>query len=257
VRIDVFFGPSTLTPVDVQERVVVVIDVFRASTTITVAIANGARRVIPYDSAEAAIAAAKTLASEGIVLAGERRMFRIDGFDLGNSPAEFTAQMVRGKSVILTTTNGTGALVAAAGAREVLVGAFVNFSAVLRRLRVVAEEGADVSIVCAGRDRQFSLEDAVCAGGFVRGLARCQTAVELNDAALAARRLQRSYRHEVGRLRADAGHGRALTAAGFGGDLTLCTTLDAYPVVPVYAERQVTRQPATLDPTPPPRARSR
>ena len=107
MRLDVFFGAQHMTPADVQGRVVLVIDVLRASTTVAVALANGARAVIPFDSSDEVIARAKQFERSDVLLAGERRMHAIPGFDLGNSPREYTREMVEGKTVLLTTTNGT------------------------------------------------------------------------------------------------------------------------------------------------------
>lgn len=239
--IDVIFNSHALTPADVSGRVVVVIDVLRASTTIAVALANGARAIIPFESVEEAITRSKAFERRDVRLAGERRMRMIPGFDLGNSPHEFTREAVEGKTILLTTTNGTAALAGIHGAREVVVGSYVNFSAVLALLRAAARARTDVVIVCAGRDRQFALEDAVCAGRFVRGVARRGLDPVLNDGAVVARLLDRRYGRDPLAMFARAAHGRALAEAGFGADLELCATIDACPVVPVYQERQIVR----------------
>ena len=241
MRIDVFYGAQPLSSADVAGRVVAVIDVLRASTTIAVALANGARNVIPFDSTEEVILRSKSFARADVRLAGERKMHAIPGFDFGNSPAEFTAEAVAGKTVLISTTNGTAALVAVQGARDVVVGAYVNFSAVLALLRTALRGGTDVSIVCAGRDRQFSLEDAACAGRYVRHLLRRNGEVALNDGARAAVQVERAYGDQVDRLFAESVHGKALAEAGFAGDLELCAAMDTYPVIPVYQDRQITK----------------
>jgi len=169
-------------------------------------------------------------------------MLAIPGFDLGNSPAEFTPEAVGGRTVLMTTSNGTGTMLAAAqGARDVVVASYVNFSAVLAMLRVAARGGADVSIVCAGRERQFSLEDAACAGRYARAIARRLTSIEYNDAAFAAMLIDAKYKDSIGRVFTDSVHGRALAEAGFAEDLALCARIDAFPVVPLYADRQITK----------------
>ena len=156
MRIDVLFGVQQLTPQDVQGRVVAVIDVLRASTTIAVALANGAKAVIPFESSEDAIMRSKQMERGSFRLAGERRMLKMEGFDLGNSPIEHTAESVEGKTVLLTTTNGTKALLSMQGARDVVVASYVNYSAVAAMIRAAARGAADVAIVCAGRDRQLA-----------------------------------------------------------------------------------------------------
>ena len=112
MRLDVHFGVQQLTPQDVQGRVVAVIDVLRASTTIATALASGARAVIPFESSEEAVTRSKQFERGAYLLAGERKMLRMEGFDLGNSPLEHTASAVEGKTVLLATTNGTKALLA-------------------------------------------------------------------------------------------------------------------------------------------------
>ncbi|HEX6049241.1 MAG TPA: 2-phosphosulfolactate phosphatase, partial [Gemmatimonadaceae bacterium] len=159
MRLDVFFGGHLITPADIQGRVVLVLDVLRASTTVAVALANGARAVIPFESSDEVVARAKQFERSDVLLAGERKMKPIPGFDLGNSPREYTREEVEGKTVLLTTTNGTVALVGLQGARDVVVASYVNYSAVSAMMRAAARGAADLSIVCAGRDRQFALED--------------------------------------------------------------------------------------------------
>ena len=170
MRVDVFFGPQQMTAADTQGRVVAVIDVLRASTSIAAALHHGAKAVIPFESSEQAVQRARDFERGTVRLAGERKMLAVPGFDFGNSPLEFTPEAVEGKIVLMATTNGTGALLAVQGARDVVVASYVNFSAVLAMLRAAARGGTDLAIVCAGRERQFSLEDAACAGRYARAL---------------------------------------------------------------------------------------
>jgi 2-phosphosulfolactate phosphatase len=241
VRIDVLFGVQQLTQADVQGRVVAMIDVLRASSTIAVALANGARTIIPLESSEEVATRAKQFERAGVLLAGERRMLRMDGFDLGNSPIEHTREQVEGKTVLLTTTNGTRALLAVQGARDVVVASYVNLTPVCAMLRAALRGGADITIVCAGQDRQFALEDAGCAGRYVSQITKRLQAVELNDAALAASLIDRRFGDNLMRLFSTAAHGRALAAAGFEADLAVCAAVDSYPVVPIYQDRQITK----------------
>jgi 2-phosphosulfolactate phosphatase len=240
VRLDVFFGGHQMTPADVQGRVVLVIDVLRASTTVAVALANGAKAVIPFESSDEVVARAKQFERDDVLLAGERRMHAIPGFDLGNSPREYNAAAVAGKTVLLTTTNGTVALAGIQGARDVIVASYVNHSAVSTMIRAAARGEADLTIVCAGRDRQFALEDAACAGRFTRALSR-PSAMRLNDAAQACSLIDRRYGDRLDRLFEDSEHGRALAEAGFVEDLIVCANVDSHPVIPIYHDRQITK----------------
>lgn len=241
MRLDVHFGAHAIPPAEVAGRVVVVIDVLRASTSIAVALHNGARAVIPFDNTEEVVARSKAFDRAEVRLAGERKMFPIPGFDLGNSPREFTRDAVEGKTVLLSTTNGTAALVGVQGARDVVVGAYVNFSPVAALLRAAARGETDVAIVCAGRERHFSLEDAACAGRFVRAIARRLPQLRMNDAARACALIDRRYGEAIDKVFGDAEHGVALSEAGFAEDLVTCAALDAYPVIPVYQDRQITK----------------
>ena len=241
MRLDVIYGYPQLSPSDTAGRVVAVIDVLRASTSIAAALANGARAIVPLETSDEVVTRARAFARSDVRLAGERKMLPIPGFDLGNSPREFTTEAVGGKTVLICTTNGTPALAAVQGARDVVVAAYVNFTAVLALLRTALRGRTDVALVCAGRNRQFSLEDAACAGRFVHHITRRLTSVQLNDAAIAARLIDREYGDDLTRLLGDSAHGRALREAGFGDDLALCASVDAFGVVPVYQERQITK----------------
>jgi len=241
VRIDVFFGTSGLTPGDTAARVVVVIDVLRASTSIATALANGARAVIPLDSTDEVVMRAKAFDRSEVKLAGERQMRPIPGFDLGNSPLEFTRETIEGKTVLLSTTNGTGAITALEGPRDVVIGSYVNFSAVLAMLRTAMRGGTDIAMLCAGREKQFSLEDAACAGRFVHHAMRRRADVALNDAAFAGMLIDRRYSDNLMRLFSASAHGRALSEAGYGDDLAACAAIDSYPVIPIYSDRQITK----------------
>jgi 2-phosphosulfolactate phosphatase len=242
VRIDVLFGAASVVPADVTGRVVAVIDVLRASTTIAVALANGARAVVPLESSDEVVTRAKAFERRDVKLAGERKMLQITGFDLGNSPREFLREVVEGKTVLMTTTNGTPAISNTQGARDVVIASYVNFTAVCAVLRAALRGGTDIAIICAGRDRQFALEDAGCAGRYVNNVAkRMADVVALNDAAQACALIDRKYGDQVQRLFDASEHGRALREAGFGDDLAACAAIDSYPVIPLYQDRQITK----------------
>ena len=241
MRIDVHLTGSTTGQQDLHDRVVLVIDVLRASTSIAAALANGARAVIPFEGVDDAIMRARSLEQSDVLLAGERKMAPIPGFPLGNSPREFTADVVTGKTIVMTTTNGTAALYHANGAGEVLVGAFANYGVILARLRAAARADKSITIICAGTNGRFALEDAICAGRFVRGVARRGIQPQLGDAANVAAMIDRRMGADLPAVLRDSEHGRALIDAGRGEDVTYCATLDSHPVIPVYRDRQVVR----------------
>jgi len=216
MRVHVAFTPAET----VRAPVAVVVDVLRATSTIVQALASGYRRVLCCAEIDEA-RELRELLGEG-VLAGERLAQAIPGFDLGNSPAEFVEP--RGETVILTTTNGTRAIVAAAaGAETVLVGSLLNLAAVADAAR---DAGADVEVVCAGVDGRFTLDDAYCAGriaGLLGG--------ERSDAAEAAVRLAGSFANaEEGLRAAESPRQEAL-----GDDLAWCARESVLAVVPRLA----------------------
>ncbi len=240
MRIDVVFGGAALTPSEVSGRVVAVIDVLRASTSIAAALANGARAVVPLETSDEVVTRSKALERADVLLAGERRMRPIPGFDLGNSPGEYKRAVVEGKTILLTTTNGTAAIAATAGARDVVIASYVNYTAVLTMLRTALRGGADITLVCAGRERQFALEDAGCAGRYVSNVSKRLIGLTMNDAAQTCALIDRRY-DQIVRLFEASEHGRALRDAGFEDDLTACAEVDSYPVIPLYQDRQITK----------------
>lgn len=240
MRIDVVFGPSTATPVLVTGRVVGVIDVLRASTSIATALSNGARNVVPLESADEVITRAKRFDKREVRLAGERKMLMIPGFDLGNSPSEFSREAVEGKTVLLTTTNGTAAMAGLQGARDIVVASYVNLEAVAVLMRTAARAGTDITLICAGRDKLFSLEDAACAGRYVRAIEKGFPKIEMGDGAFAATVIDRRYDDRLDQLFADSEAGKALMEAGFSQDLEDCAKIDSCPVIPIFQDRQIT-----------------
>jgi 2-phosphosulfolactate phosphatase len=236
VRIDVAFTPAELRGADLR-RTVVVIDVLRATTTMVHALASGARSVLPAGGVEEAARKADQIGRDAVVLCGERDCEPIRGFQLGNSPLEFTTERVAGKTLVMTTTNGTVALLAAAGADRCYIGALVNVSAVARRL---AQEGGDALLLCAGRQGAFALEDALCAGLIVRGVREESGPVSGNDGMYAAARL--SARRPTPALLARTAAGRRLREIGRRDDIAFCARQDLYEGVPVFDEHRIRMQ---------------
>ena len=227
----------------------VVIDVLRATTTIVTALAAGARSIWPCSSIDEARERARDVlkgfprpstsatAPETVVLGGERGGLKIEGFDLGNSPAEYTAESVGGKAVVLTTTNGTKALLHAVGAKPIL-GAFVNLSAVCRELG----GSVQVDLLCAGTDGKITREDVLLAGAIVARLTE-EPHWQPDDQALIARD---AWLHVAGRmsgndlqarlvaaLRASRG-GRNLIEIGMAADIELAADIDRFTIVPRF-----------------------
>lgn len=248
MRLDVFFTPGELVGQDLADRVVV-IDVLRATSTMVEALSNGARAIFPVATVDDAARIAQNIGRDSVLLCGERKALPIEGFDLGNAPPEFTAKEVRGKSLVMTTTNGTRALLAVAERRgggeadgvQVLAGSFLNLSSVIRRLGP-GEGGTPgaAAVVCAGREGRFALEDAVCAGAVVRGLEAAGVAMELNDGARAARALAADYMADVEGMLEVTAAGRHLREVGRGDDLSFCAAVDRTDAIPRFRDRKLT-----------------
>jgi 2-phosphosulfolactate phosphatase len=196
----------------------VVIDVIRATSTIVTALAHGANGVQPIGSVGDAFVL-KAQDTEAL-LAGERGGQAVPGFDLGNSPEDFTAERVEGKRIILTTTNGTQALAACAGARTVLAAAFLNLTAVAAYLRKV---GPPWIVVCAGCDGAFGVDDAAVAGALAQALDQDHTLVALYE----------SVRRDLAKTLLGSAAGQELLKVGLGKDVPFCARLNQFPNVPI------------------------
>jgi 2-phosphosulfolactate phosphatase len=240
VRLDVFFTPNQVKVPDTQGRLVIIVDVLRASTTVATALGNGAKTVIPLEGPDEVIVRSKEFARSQTLLAGEQKMHPISGFDLGNSPQAFTPEVVEGKTILLTTTNGTRALLGVQGARDIVVASYVNFTAVLAMMKVAASSNTDIAIICAGEEGGFTLEDAACAGRYVKAIPK-RAALAVNDAAAASVLIEKKYGDNIAKVFKESTHGQALQSAGFGDDLAAAAEVDSYPVVPIWQDRQITK----------------
>ncbi len=239
MRLDVILTPGEVTPASLTGRTVVVLDILRASTTIVQALSAGARSVFPVGSIEEALRLANTFGRDEVLLAGERRCLPIDGFDLGNSPFEYTRERVGGKILVMTTTNGTAAMALTTNAHRVLIGSMNNLSAVIADL---VRSEAEPVFLCAGREKHFSLEDAACAGEFADRLMKARPGDwVLNDGAHAAITLAREFGTGQALFELAAG-GRAIIEAGLEADLEFCARVDTHDIVPVLHDRGVTLQ---------------
>lgn len=225
MRIDTYFTVGEVDAPTLEGATVVVVDVVRATTTLVEALANGARGVYPTASTEDAVKLAHSLGREDTLLCGERKGSKVEGFDLGNSPREFTREVVGGKRLVMSTTNGTRALTFGQHGARLVPCAFTNLGAVAKG---VSASGRIV-ILCAGREGRFSMDDALCAGHLVRRVLGDQEG-ELNDASRAARALA-GFRKPSRKFFEQTDGGRALVEIGLGDDLDICAEVDRHDVV--------------------------
>ena len=230
MRIDFHFTPGQTDEFALREKTVIIIDVLRASTSIITALSNGAREIIPATTVESAVKISGNLTVDVTLLGGERNGKMIEGFNLGNSPVDYSEEKVKGKAIVFSSTNGSQALVKSRFAQDVAVCAFVNMAAVSRFLK---EKGRDFVIVCAGNNGMFSMEDTVCGGMLVHSVAGEDAAGwVLSDGALAALTLYRSFGKNILKMMKNSDHGKHLQEIGFGEDLKICAAVDTLHVIP-------------------------
>lgn len=237
MKVQTFFSPAEVDPSAATDATAVVIDVIRATSTMVEALASGARAIYPTLSTEEAMRLANSMGREDTLLCGERKGLKIEGFDLGNSPREFTPERVGGKRLVMTTTNGTRAFLAAQGARRVLALSFLNLSAVARAVADVER----LMVVCAGKEDRFSMDDVLCAGVFLREVLGDDAPGEwdrMNDQSRAAHSLAHAHTPDESFLRVTAA-GAALVEVGLGEDLSVCALRDRHDFVPEMHDRMI------------------
>ena len=241
--LSVHFLPQFVAETDLADSAVVVIDLLRASTTICQALASGANEVLPYLEVGDVIQAAGQLGNrDDLILGGERGGELIPGFDLGNSPAEYTADDVFGRRILFTTTNGTRALQHARLARRVLIGAIVNLNAVAEAL--ILEE--QIHLLCAGTGGHVTREDQLAAGAIAHkiierdptGRAHSDSTNsvlgEWRELLTTAKALGRSIEEQLTIELRDTPGGKDLIAIGMDDDLAHCAKLNSINFAPEY-----------------------
>lgn len=251
--LQVHFLPALIDGDTLHEGAAVIIDILRASSTMITALQNGATRVIPCGTTEEATLIRQRSSPGTVMLGGERGGVKIDGFDFGNSPAEYSPRAIGGRTLAFTTTNGTKALLRALAAREIIIGAFLNRHAVVEFLN---RENLDTHLICAGTDGTIASEDVLFAGAVVHSLLHSAAGSSparwtLNDGAQIARgywqqsvsdssadtcswtdhallsgQIDTTMRHSRG--------GQNLLSLGYQSDITLCSQLDTTGLVPRY-----------------------
>lgn len=221
-------SPRLLDIYDVAGSVVVIIDVFRATSTIATALYNGAARIIPVDSVDKCIEIGK---STGGITAGERDGKVIEGLAYGNSPAEYNREFIEGKTLVLTTTNGTRLLHMALlnGAAEVITGSFPNLSAVCSYLK---NQNKNVILGCSAWKDRFNLEDTLFAGAVISNIKENFTIH--CDSSLMAEQMYNLHKNDMKQFIRNTTHWHRLANYGLEADLEYCVTPDVAPVLPFY-----------------------
>ena len=234
MNIDIQLIPFSLNPEMLSERVVIVIDVLRATSVITHALSQGALEIFPVATVEEAFQFAKTFPPGTTLLGGEKDTRRIEGFDLGNSPKEYIAEKVKEKRLILRTTNGTKAFHLVSSGKEVMVCSFFNIRAVAKRC---VEIERDLLIFPSGDEGNFSLEDTVCGGMLIDLIIkRRKKPIALTDASHTAHILYQRFEANLLEAFHLSHHGNKLIDLRLGDDLLYCAQTDITNIVPIFRE---------------------
>ncbi|MGE5653749.1 MAG: 2-phosphosulfolactate phosphatase [Bacillota bacterium] len=228
---------AALEPKGLVGKVAVVIDVLRATSVMTTAIANGVQSIHPVLTPDDAKEMVNPWEQGSYILAGERQALPIPGFDLGNSPLECTPQSVMGKRMVMTTTNGTRTIRASAQAAQLFIGSLLNAPAVAEKVRT---SGNDLVLVCSGTREEFDLSDAICGGAIASMICDAQPA-QVDDLTLAMMRLYEAYHRDLLGLVSMSTHGQRLQQLGLDADLRYCLQVGVSDVVPVYRNGVITR----------------
>ncbi|MHB1686499.1 MAG: 2-phosphosulfolactate phosphatase [Ignavibacteriaceae bacterium] len=231
MKINVLFTPVIADELYFSGKSTVVIDVLRASTTIVAALQNGAKEIVPVATVEFAVKVSGGMFGGQTLLGGERNTKKIEGFALGNSPLEYTEEIVAGKSIIFYTTNGTKAIVKAKFSSDLFICSFNNISAVAKQLTLLDK---DFEIQCAGRSNNFSMEDTICAGKLISEVEKIKNSLILSDSAKASVALSKSFGRSIYKMLSETEHGRLLLENGFEDDIKFCSKLNSSEVIPYF-----------------------
>jgi 2-phosphosulfolactate phosphatase len=232
-NLDVFTTSVAINEDDIRGKVVVVIDVLRATSTILTALQNGAKSIIPVEDMGAAGKIASNLDSSSYLLCGEKDGKMIEGYDLGNSPYEYSNEAIGGKTLILNTTNGTKAITRSVHASKIYIASLLNVKAVCEMLK---EETAEISIVCSGWKGRLSLEDVLCAGMIVSGVYDGIIPSEAKDGAKVAIGLYERFGDEILKTVGTTNHAKRLIELGFETDIAYCCEIDKFDFTPEFKE---------------------
>ncbi len=226
-QIDICFSPIMYPAYQNTDAVVVIVDIFRATSCICTAFANGVKSIIPVETIKEAI----EYKNKGYLVAAERNVQKCDFADFGNSPFDFSAEKVKGKDIVFTTTNGTKAIHAAKANKIVVIGSFLNLSAVVD---FCAESGKDIIVLCSGWNDKFNLEDTLFGGALAACIQEKYKYEVKSDAALVAINMWEKAQTDTIFYLSKSEHVARLYANGFESAITYCLQQNIMNVVPTY-----------------------
>lgn len=236
MKINVLLSPNNVDDLYFTSKTTVVIDVLRATSVILKALDSGAKEVIPVGSIDFAMKISVNSHGGQTLLCGERNTKIIEGFDLGNSPLEYTEEKISGKSIILFTTNGSKAIVKAKYSDKVFVASFNNLTKITNHL---VKLDNDIEIISSGANGIFCLEDTICAGALVKLMTEMKSDIELTDASNASLVLNEKYGSNIKTMMQSCEHGKLLIENGFSEDIDFCSTIDNIPLIPYFTGGEI------------------
>lgn len=221
-KVEICFSPELIHLHSLEGKIVIVVDIFRASSTMIAALANGITEIKTFADLEEC----RAMKKEGYLIAGERNGLTAPGFEMGNSPVAYLNKAYEGRKLAMTTTNGTLAISKSSGADEILIGTFPNLSATIQYLQ---SKNQDVLIHCAGWKGMFNLEDSLYAGALAKSLESSHEASE--DGALAMKALFEKEGHNLKGFLSQASHAKRLQNHNIEADIDFCLTLDLFNII--------------------------
>lgn len=227
--IDVFFSVQAFQEEELRGKSAVIIDVLRASSSITTAISNGAKKVIPVADMSDAMKIATTMDQKDYLLCGEKNGTKIEGYHLGNSPAEYEPEVVQGKTLIFNTTNGTKAIKKASLANEVYVGSFLNQQAILNALQ---QHDDEIVLICSGWQGRLAIEDTLFAGSLLHSISGGNLPDNAKDGAKVAFGLFEKYGDDLAGAISKSDHAKRLAELVPNSDIEFCCKVNEFDVLP-------------------------
>lgn len=238
MRLDLVFTHQELQFADKKGKTGVSIDVLRATSTVVTAFGNGCASFIPITSVDAARERAKKFPGGTILLGGAKHGLKPRGFDVGNSPLDYVRDVVEGKHILFSSSNGTQSMHGLKGAEEILIASFLNAEAVSRE---ILGAGRDCLIACSGDFGRFSLGDTVCGGMIISKLrSEAKTEIRLSDTAAVALMIFEAHQHDIRGMLSASEWGQHLIQLNFSADLDFCARVDEMDVLPRFKNNIIT-----------------
>ena len=229
LKLEACFSPYLYPVYKGDDTVVVIIDVFRATSAICAAFENGVEKIIPVSSVEEA----RSYKEKGFLVGAERNGIQIEGFDFGNSPFHYMGHQLKGKTIVLTTTNGTQAIEIAKDAYKVVIGSFLNMDVLCNFL---IQENKNILLLCSGWKNKFNLEDAVFAGAVSDQISSVSEKFEMGDACLALKYLYQNAKENPYKFLTHSSHKQRLSKLNLKEDIRYCLTPNQTKIIPIYRE---------------------